>query len=422
MNWIERQALKIAGMVLKGTSQDYANTLPTNQAVGKYLQQSESMRYINGTGVSYQSACYNYCPPLQFIIGKRAKALTRGEIIAVNPQTREAIKSPAFIKDMQLLNKPNKYQSRNEFISMIETFICTYGVCYIYKLIPIGFKDAEAFIIIPNSCITAIYKSNVNIFDTTQSIIDYYQVTIYGYTFTLRGDDAKLIHEVRDSVINTNLALQPKSRLDTLQYPIKNIVASLESRNQIITHRGAEIVLSPKTGDQAAIMSVMSPEEKQAIQDDYKQYGSLQDQWHTLITRIPMDATNISRTVQQLGLFEGENADTRSLAQAYELPVPLLSIPDTNKYSTYQEAKKEFYDDAMIPESQVICDTLDVLFNSISKGYSFYFDYSNLSCMQISEKAKADSLKVMVEAMVAAEAAGYIQREDAITQINDFLN
>lgn len=421
MNWIERQALKIAGMVLKGAALEY-QTLSTNQSVGNYLLKSDAMRYINGTGVSYQSACYNYCPPLQFIIGKRAKALTRGEIIAVDPQTKEVIKSPAFLKDMQLLNKPNQYQSRNEFLSMMETFVCTFGVCYVYKIVPIGFKDPTGFVIIPNTCITPMYRTNVNIFDPTQSIIDYYQVTIYGYTFQFRGDDVKLIHEVRDSVINTNFALQPKSRLDTLEYNVKNIVASLESRNQIIVKRGAEVIISPKAGDTAALMSVLSPEEKKDLQREYAQYGSLKDQWHALITRVPMDATNISRSVQQLGLFEGENADTRALAQAYEIPVPLLSIPDTNKYSTYQEAKKEFYDDAMIPESQVICDTLDKLFNSISKGYSFYFDYSNLSCMQISEKAKADSLKVMVEALIAAETAQYIDHQTAIDQVNDFLN
>lgn len=421
MNWIERQALKIASSVLKGASLDYMST-GTTQAVSRYLQKSNAMRYINGTGIAYQTACYNYCPPLQFIIGKRAKALTRGEIIPVNPQTKEVIKSPAFQKDMQLLNRPNKYQSRNEFLSMMETFVCTYGVCYVYKIIPIGFKDPTGFVIIPNTCITPMYRTNVNILDPAQSIIDYYQVSIYGYTFTLRGEDAKLIHEVRDSVINTTHALQPKSRLDTLEYNVKNIVASLESRNQIIVKRGAEIVLSPKQGDKAAIMTAMTPTEKKDLQDEYAQYGSLADQWHALISRVPMDAQNISRSVQQLGLFEGENADTRALAQAYELPVPLLSIPDTNKYSTYQEAKKEFYDDTIIPESQVICDTLDVLFNSISKGYSFYFDYSNLSCMQISEKAKADSLKVMVEAMIAAESAGYVQHQDAVNQINDFLN
>ena len=419
MNWIERQALKIAGKVLKGAALDY---MSSGQSTGRYIQQSTAMRYINGTGVTYQSACYNYCPPLQAIISKIASSVTRGDIIAVNPETREAIESPAFKKDMVLLSRPNQYQSRNEFLSMMSSFMDIYGVCYIYKIIPVGFKDATGFIIIPNVCIQTMYKTNVNIFDPNQSIIDYYQVSIYGWTFTFRDEAKNVIHEVRDTTINTLYSMQPKSRLDTLEYPIKNIVASLESRNQIIVKRGAEIILSPKAGDQAAIMSVMTPDEKKALQEDYSQYGSLSGQWSTLISRIPMDATNIGRSVQQLGLFEGENADHRTLAQAYGVPVPLLAMPDTSKYSTYQEAKKELYDDTTVPRSQIISDCLDQLFNAKEKGYGFLFDYSNLSCMQLTEKAKAESLNIMVDALTKAVAQGFIKQEDAVTQINDYLN
>jgi len=397
--------------------------LSKNNSIPSYISNSSITRYITGSGVTFQTACYNYCPHLQSIIAKKANGIIRGNIIPVNPDDNSVIKnSPAFNKDMKLLSKPNQFQSGNEFIRMMDVFLNIYGVCYVYKIQSIGFKEPTGFIIIPNPFISVTYKSYVNIFDNQSQIVDTYFINLYGITITLRGEDVNLIQQIRDTTINTAYAFRPKSRIDGLEYPIKNIVASLESRNQIIVKRGAEIAISPKAGDVAAIMKVMTPAEKKALQDEYAEYGTLSSQNHALIARVPMDITSISRPIQALGLFDGENADHRTLAQAFGVPIPLLGMPDTTKFSTYSEAKKEFYDDTEIPESQIIGDGLNELFGSIAKGYSFYFDYSMLSCMQKSEKDKADALGTMVKALSEAVTAGLIDINEAKNQIKDYLN
>jgi hypothetical protein len=389
--------------------------------VAGYLDNKKHTRIIS-TGLSFHSKAYNDCPPLQAVIAKKASSLIRGNIIPVNYKDNKVIASAAFDKDMKLLSRPNQFQSGNDFVQMMDTFLNVYGVCYVYKLIPVAFKEPSAFIIIPNQFITVQYRSNVNILDNQSGIVESYTITIYGVSVTLRGEDVRLIQEVRDTTINTAFAFQPKSRIDALVYPINNIMSSLESRHTIITKRGAEVIISPRNGDTAAIMSVMTPTEKQALQDEYARYGTLSDQWHAFIASIPMDATNISRSVQQLGLFDGENADHRTIAAAYGVPVPLLGMPDTTKFSTYSEAKKELYDDTIIPESQVICDALNLMFGSVAKGYSFFFDYSGLECMQRSEKDKADALGAMVKALSEAVTSGLISTDQATEQIKDYLN
>ena len=64
----------------------------------------------------------------------------------------------------------------------------------------------------------------------------------------LDGDNVNLIHEIRGPGINLRdgYEYKPSSRIDSLRVPITNIVASLETRNQIITKRGAEGIISPK--------------------------------------------------------------------------------------------------------------------------------------------------------------------------------
>jgi hypothetical protein len=386
-----------------------------------YSLYSNTARYITGDGVNFQTNSYRYCPPLQGVIQKRANALTRGVILPVDDKD-QVITSSAFNKDMKILSRPNQFQNMTQFLGMIETMICVYGVAYIYKIKPVGFKEASGFVVIPNTCITPSYKTSVNILDNQSGIVDSYTLNLYGMSFVLKDDDVNLITEVRDSTVNTMNAYQPKSRLDALEYPIKNIVASLESRNTIIVRRGADVIISPKNGDTAAIMSVMTPAEKKALQDEYARYGTLGEQWHTMIARVPMDAVNIGRSVQQLGLFDGENADHRAIASAFGVPVPLLSMPDTAKYSTYGEAKKELYEDTIIPESQVISEMLDGLFNTSTKGYKFYFDYSMLECMQKSEKDKADALGAMVKALNEAVSANLMGLDEAKKLLTDYTN
>ena len=424
MNWLDKIVNGYATWRNKSVIMDtLGNVSGLSSTSPKYITNSSITRYITGTGVTFQTACYNYCPHLQSIIAKKAGSLIRGNIIPVNPDDNSVIKNnPAFNKDMKLLSRPNQFQSGNEFIRMMDTLLNVYGVCYVYKIVSIGFKEPTGFIIIPNPFISVTYKSSVNILDNQSRIVDTYSITLYGVTITLRGDDVELIQEIRDTTINTSYPFQPKSRIDGLEYPVKNIVASLESRNQIIVRRGAEIAISPKNGDTAAIMKVMTPKEKEELQAEYANYGTLSSQNHALIARVPMDITSISRPIQALGLFDGENADHRTLVQAFGVPVPLLGMPDTTKFSTYSEAKKEFYDDTIIPESQVVCDGLNELFGSVGKSYSFFFDYSMLSCMQRSEKDKADALGRMVKALSDAVSAGLIDINEAKNQIKDYLN
>lgn len=416
MNWLDKVVNNYA---IRRNKTVATNMTGIDTVIERHISNSALVKYIVGTGASFHSNCYNYCPPLQSLINKKASTLLRGDLIAVDKDL-QPVKSLQFQKALKVLDKPNQFQNRNQFLRAIDTYLNIYGAVYIYKIIPEGYKDASGFIVIPNNTITVTYKTNTNILDNQTNIIDSYSINLYGVNIILRGEDLGNILTIYDTTINTQNAFQPKSRIDVLEYPIKNIVSSLESRNQIIVRRGAEIAITPKNGDTAAIMKVMTPGEKRALQDEYKSYGTLTSQNHALIARVPMDITNISRKIQDLGLFEGENADHRAIANAYGVPIPVLGIPDTTgKYSTYLEAKKEFIEETIIPESQIITEALNRLFNMTDA--SFYFDYSNMECMQKSEKDKADSLKIMIDALATAVDKGFVSQQEAILLIKDYL-
>ena len=251
---------------------------------------------INSIGLRFQTDAYEKCSPLQAIISKKAQAVTRGNIIPTDKDGVEIPKNAEFDSAIKIINSPNEYQTKDQFLRTIETFINVYGSCFIYKINSVGF-GTTGMIVIPNSCITTTYVTSGNILaNNKDNRISYYTIQLNGVTFTLRNEDKELIYEIQDVTVDLTKPLQSQSRIDALRYPIENIVASQESRNTIVTKMGAIGMITPeKNSDSTATMVSMGSDERDRLQTEYAKYGTLKTQWHTLISKIPMRYTSMTK-------------------------------------------------------------------------------------------------------------------------------
>lgn len=415
-----KNAYNVAKLALKGVNfiDSNGNDLYFNR-ITEIVNTSKLKRY-NGT--QFQSEAYNQCPQLQAIISKLSDAITKANIIAVDKELKP-IKSKAFDNAIKVIENPNIYQTKNQFLRTIETFIKIYGSCFVYKIIPVGFFDISSLIVIPNNCLQIEYKSITNPLANNTKIINRITINIYGSVTILEGENLKLIYEIQDTPVNLTYGkeFQGKSRIDALKNNIENLVGSIESRNHLIVNRGADVVFSPETAKDGVGNSVLTPLDIKNIQENEKKYGLLGNQYSNKFLQFPMKVTKVGMNVRDLGLFDGENADVRAIAQGFGVPTPIIGLPDEAKYNTYKEAKLEFYESTIIPDSQVISQAFDYIFDSEKYGYKFYFDYSHLEIMQKASKEKAESLKIMVEALNSAVIANYITQQQAIELTNDYL-
>ena len=143
----------------------------------------------------------------------------------------------------------------------------------------------------------------------------------------------------------------------------------------------------------------------------------MKGQYHALISETALKIQKIGRSIVELGLFDGENQDHRLIATNYGVPIPLLSLPDTSKYSTYKEAKTEFYEDTIIPESKTISAFFDDIFKPI--GWSFSFDFSNLQIMQKSEEEKSKTLTSLISNYFTLYQQGNLTRNEYLERIGE---
>lgn len=368
---------------------------------------------------SKYSRYYNECAAIQSCMIKRTSALNNGVLMPVN-EKKEQIKSTKFNEIKKVLDAPNMYQTFADLIATIEVFKLMYGCAYVYKFKSLGSDKITGLVVIPNDCISVQYSTDYNYFGKYSEIIQSYTISIGGRTFTFQDEQVKDIELFKDKAVNITNPVLPHSRMIAISDNIDNYIGSVNSRNTIITKRGAEGILTPeRSSDDTASMIAMDDKERSRIQTEYAKYGSLSSQWHTLISKIPMKFQNISRTPQQLGLFESENADFRTIAGTLEVPIPLLGLPDTTKFNTYLEAKKEFYDDTIIPEADSFGQFFKKMFNVTE--FNFYFDFSHLSFLQKDEKLKVEVYQKLSETLRANIEAGLITEAEVKELLKEYL-
>lgn len=407
MNIIKRinLATKVAFGVLKSTS-------TSNLTI---LNSSNTYTY---TYKSKYAEAYNLCPSIQACVTKKANAITNGKLIPVDPTTEELKTVGHFSKVLKVLKRPNKYQNMEQFIKTVEVFVNVYGACYVYKIKPIGTNDITGLIVLPNDSITINKRTDFVYIDKEDEQVLSYQVSIFNRTFLIT--DVSEVSVIYDTTINLMKVIEPQSRIDAIWENVESVINSVNSRNAMTKNRGAEGILAPERGDATASAIGLGDKERERLQDEYKKYGSTSSQWHTLIAKVPMRFQAITRTPVALGLFDGENADSRTIAQHFGVPIPLLGLPDTTKFNTYLEAKKEFYDDTIIPEARNIAMWLSELFETEKNGYVLMFDYSYLNFLQGDEKMKADTYKTMSETVRGNIDSGLMTIEEGKLILSEY--
>lgn len=421
--------IKIATSLLKGVSIQRDRSIPASimRLITNTRNRSiiETMSGLSGNQL--YTECYSNCPPLQSIVRKKGEGLINGKIIPVDKSGKAVNPSSEFYKAIDVINNPNARMTGDLLLMYIDACLSVYDIAYLYLVKPEGIDKVTGIIPIPNNAITPKYKVGVNIADPLQfgNIVESYSINIMGMPLLLDGELTKLIYEVRGTGINMIAGNEYKqsSRIDSLRVPIMNIIGSMESRGQIITKRGAEGIISPKSGggdDIESLVGSLDVTIKGKLQEEFQKFGYLDGQFRNIISEIPIDYTPITRNVAQLGLFEGENTDKRTIALAYNMPTPLIGLPDEAKYNTFTEAQRQMYEGAVMPDAGIIAQAFDNIFKP--NGWKFYFDFSHLGCFQESEADRADALDKTIRALKSGIDAGLIDQSKAKDIVNDFLN
>lgn len=211
--------------------------------------------------------------------------------------------------------------------------------------------------------------------------------------------------EVEDMVyLNTpdgiNL-INPVNRIDTLKYPLSNIMSQYNKRNVLLENIGAIGILSSKKSDLGGSLP-MDAEEKEEIQRDWlkRQKDKL------VITEADVDWTPMSYPTKDLMLFEELTEDKMAIIDAYGLSYYLFSQAKGSTFTNVKEGMKMSYQDTIIPETEQMYSTISHQLGLTKEGLYLKPDFSHIAVLQDDKNAEASALNLRADAVNKIITAG----------------
>lgn len=190
--------------------------------------------------------------------------------------------------------------------------------------------------------------------------------------------------------------INPVNRIDTLKYPLSNIMAGYNKRNVLLENIGAIGILSSNNSDMGGSLP-MQPEEKEAIQQDWLKRSKDK----LVITESNVNWTPMSFPTKDLMLFEELNEDKMAIIDAYGLNENVFSKVTGSTYANVKEGMKMSYQDTIIPETEQMYATISHQLGLTEEGLYLVPEFDHIPALQSDKTADANIAVSLVQSGIA---------------------
>lgn len=372
--WTSGKNDNLIKMLTRQTNQFWGNTKPT---------------WID-TDKPYD--LYIQIPELRTVINKRAIMMSSGTPILCDLDGNPVEQHWA----LDLINNPNPTQSWSDVIFSLAVNDGLFNNSFAYCP-QRSFDIRNLFVPLPSNKIKIVGTGKYLDQLDTDGLIKEFQ-----FWYDSKKHDTI---EVSDMVyLNTpdgiNL-LNPVNRIDTLKYPLSNIMASYNKRNVILENMGAIGILSSKKSDMGGALP-MTPEEREEIQADWLRRSKDK----LVMTEADVNWTPMSYPTKDLMLFEELTEDKMAIIDAYGLSYYLFSQSNGATFTNVKEGMRMSYQDTIIPETEQMYATISQQLGLYEQGVYLKPDFSHIAVLQDDKAAEASAMNLRADAVNKIIAAG----------------
>ena len=346
---------------------------------------------------------YLQIPELRTVVNKRAIMMASGKPLVCDLDGNPI--ESHWIKD--LINQPNPTQSWSDVIYSLSVNDGLFNNSFAYCP-KRSFDIRNLLLPLPSNQIkivgTGKYLDQID----TDGLIKEFQ-------FWYDTQKSEII-SVEDMIyLNTpdgiNL-LNPTNRIETLKYPLSNIMAQYNKRNVILENMGAIGILSSKKSDMGGALP-MTPEERDEIQNDWIS----RNKDKLIMTEADVDWTPMSYPTKDLMLFDELTEDKMAIIDAYGLSYYLFSQAKGSTFTNVKEGMRMSYQDTIIPETEQMYATISQQLGLIDEGIYIKADFSHIPVLQDDKNQQSSTIVSLVQNGVidpneARNVLGYSEREE----------
>lgn len=400
-----------------GNATELTSGTLTPPGISYFSYNNEVQWELVSTAIDYRRI-FELCSPLAAIISRKAAAFANGDLTFIKSTTGGEVKG-LDKQWKQLFDRPNSMQTGTEFLIQLYVFMAMRGFCYGYPIYAEGFSDIPQSIWLLPPWYVTVSPINNPFFQFTNGAIERQVIFNWnGETTEVPESELILFKDPGSTLINQYTWL-PESRIMSLQRPISTLIAAIESRNILVTRRGALGILSNATGKADNAYVPIRFEEKEQIQKDYRKFGTLANQWQLLITDANLSYQQMAMSVKDLMLFEEHERDIMDICDVFGYPYELLSNSKGTTYANKNEAGKKLYQDAIIPESKIISEQLEIGLKLSDVNIELELVYDNVEALQESMKDTGSGRLAMNNALAVQWENNLITLDDWREQVGD---
>lgn len=337
-----------------------------------YIGSDNKSRYIR----DYEQVKYAYA-----VISWIAKKAAKVPFVLFNYNAKgdkERVKVNAFLN---LIEKPNSYQSSFEFKYQAYGFLLSTGALYIHipKLSSGRWTEMH---IIPSDYVQPIYERR---FEGPKSFI------INDTGLTVSADEMLYIFQpslMFDQVGVGEAGHSPMKALLTVLKKTADIdIADLAT----IQNGGLAGIITDKSATEG-----MTPEQQSIIETQLKAkaYGP-QNKGKFLVTAGDVSFIPLGMSPIDLNLYQANNQVLRDICIVFHIPYIIFDQTDSSSSfgSHMKEARKMAYTDAILPLVEMLSDALNHFgIEAFGKGLVLDYDTNAIEELQIDAKAQAETL------------------------------
>lgn len=338
------------------------------------------------------------CAPLAAILMLSAEAFSNGTFEVLNASTDNYVRGK--YKDWEtLLDNPNPFSNRKEFLKQISLYSRMAGYCYALPVYAAGFRDVpESIWLLPPWCVTVELKDrNRNPYSYKRGEAIRRVFFNYGGRRTELKEEELILFKDNTPHIDENTWL-PKSVLTSLQYQISMFTSADEAGVTLIQKRGPLGIISNDTKD--AIGHASNPDEEKRVQENLQRYGLSRGQWQYIVTSQNLRWVPIGLNSADLRLDENQLKAVKAMCFALGYPFILTPFSDQSTYNNMQQAGKDLYQNLIIPIGQSLIEQLNAGLRAREQNIKIVVSYEDVAAMQQSVEEKGKGRKAMGDAVI----------------------
>lgn len=310
-------------------------------------------------------------PVLMAIIATRAKIYSQMKILHVKEATGEIIKNSPYVK---LLQKPNYFQSQEDFLFQEMWFKSACGTNLTYEVMPLSMPLA-LYNLIPDGIDFKQTNKIKKLITTDQDMKAYGEQTI-AYTLDGESHNFKLDHIIASYDLASGLKpdsfMVSPSRVEGISQVLENIDENIKSKNVNLKMSQKYLFGNKSSGNEAQIQS-------EDRDDIFRKLGRKS----IMISNAAIDAKHLVSDMKRLFLDEQFSNDALTCVLAFEMSRDVLNF-FSNGVSTYdneEKAMQNYIQNSVQTDADNIMNSFSLQWKLFDKGEKLIASYSHLPVM-----------------------------------------